>query len=331
MVITAAPTATLAASDTVTVKGQTLTAKIVDPAGPVTGDVDATGYDIAVYFSPGKSGTVDADIHGALWYGVVADGAYVTVTGSRVHDIGDSPLNGVQRGNAIYYYDGARGTISGNQVFDFQKNGITISGKATDGVALADAKTSATVVNNVVTGEGRVDYIAQNGIQVSYGANAVVKGNIVRGFYYTPEGDEATALLAYEAGAVEVLGNRFAHSEVGIYDQESDLVTTSGNSFARNELNAFGDVKAIRNVHGSYATTTTPRGYRFHFKSEEQPANTVMGQRLHWTVKVDGRMVINLRQRFSDHDDFAPTFGTGNHHVEIYKNGHLVKTLFLKV
>ena len=55
--------------------GTTLTAKIINPTAPVTGPIDATGYDIAVYFGPGHSGTVTADISGAKYYGVVADGA----------------------------------------------------------------------------------------------------------------------------------------------------------------------------------------------------------------------------------------------------------------
>ena len=36
---------------------------------------------------------------------------------------------------------------------------------------------------------------------------------------------------------------------------------------------------------------------------------------------------MELRQRFSDHDDFVPYFASGNHRVQIYKNDNLVKTL----
>ena len=80
---------------------------------------------------------MDADISGATWYGVVADGADVTVTGSQIHDIGENPLNGAQHGNPIFYINGASGTISGNKVYDFQKNGITVSGKAANYIDLA--------------------------------------------------------------------------------------------------------------------------------------------------------------------------------------------------
>ena len=40
---------------------------------------------------------VDANIHGATWYGVVADRATVNITGSQIHDIGDDdPASGCQ-------------------------------------------------------------------------------------------------------------------------------------------------------------------------------------------------------------------------------------------
>ena len=127
-----------------------------------------------------------ADISGASHFGVVADGARVNVTGSKVHDIGDQPVSltnplfGMQRGRAISYINGARGTISGNQVYAFQKSGIEVSGGTVDGGSVrASTTTSATVSNNVVTGAGPNDIIAQNGIVIRTGANATVKNNIV--------------------------------------------------------------------------------------------------------------------------------------------------------
>ena len=42
-----------------------------------------------------------------------------------------------------------------------------------------------TISNNVVTGEGPVSYIAQNGIQLGYGMKAAVSGNTVSGNAYT--------------------------------------------------------------------------------------------------------------------------------------------------
>ncbi len=168
---------------------------------------------MAVYFGPGHSGKVDANISGAKWYGVVADRANVTVTGSQIHDIGDDPRSGMQYGRAVLYFNGATGTISGNQVYDFQKNGIEISGQNADASGRSDVKTSVTVVNNVVTGEGPIDYIAQNGIVVRDGASAIVKDNTGQRLLLQPDGTEATGLLNYDAGQVVVSGNTFVDTD----------------------------------------------------------------------------------------------------------------------
>jgi hypothetical protein len=308
--VAALPASTLAAETggSVVVRGTTLTAKYIDRTD-LPANVDATGFDIAVYFSPGKSATVDANIHGAKYYGVVADGANVTVTGSQIHDIGDQPsFTGMQYGRAVLYYNGARGAISNSSVYDFQKNGIEISGQAADGSTPLNPKTSVTVANDVVMGNGPIDYIAQNGIVIRNGANAVVKGNTIKNFDYTPAGTEATGLLNYEAGTIAV----------------------SGNTFARNEVNVNGPVKAIRDVRGSYRTTVTSHHLRIDFKSEVQPTNTVIGNKLHWVVKVDGRTRLDVRQGFSDHDVLSRSLATGSHRVLIYKNGVLVRNVVIK-
>ena len=50
------------------------------------------------------------------------------------------------------------------------------------------------------------------------GANATVNKNTVSGFTYTPEGTEATGLLLYGAGRVNVQNNIFSGNEKDIYD-----------------------------------------------------------------------------------------------------------------
>ena len=139
--------------------------------GTVTGELDATGCDIGVY---NPNSVTNADIHGARYFGVVVNGARtVNTTNSKVHQIGEKPFDGTQHGRAILYINGASGTISGNKVYDFQKNGIEVSGLTADGSAASSPKTSVTVLKNVITGEGRIDYIAQNGIVVRGGASAM--------------------------------------------------------------------------------------------------------------------------------------------------------------
>jgi hypothetical protein len=115
------------------------------------------------------------------------------------------PFNGTQHGVAVYYVNGATGTVDGNSVHDYQKGDIVVNG---DG-------TAATVTNNDVRGLGPVDFIAQNGIQVSRGAIGNVRGNQISDNFYTgtvgvgpnPGGQNppgwqyfSTGLLLFQAG-----------------------------------------------------------------------------------------------------------------------------------
>jgi hypothetical protein len=165
--------------------------------GNVTGSLDAGGCNIGVYYDSTNTGNVTgATIFGASYYGVFVLKTSVNVTGSTIRDIGETPLNGTQHGNAIYYasvssgtppdVDGnitqptcssgtTTGTINGNTILRYQKGGIVAN----------CAGTSVTITTNTVTGEGPVPYIAQNGIQLGYGMKATVTGNTVSGNAYT--------------------------------------------------------------------------------------------------------------------------------------------------
>lgn len=181
----------------------------------VTAPLDATTCNIGVYYDNHHTGNVTgANISGANYYGVLVDGANgsvtVNVTGSSIHDIGETPLNGSQHGVAIAFLNGASGIIDGNSIWNYQKNGMKISG-TTSGTA-----TSASVTNNTVTGSGQIDWIAQNGIQVSYGATALVTGNTVSGNYYTPTSWVACGLLFYQAGGVKASNNTLFGNEKNV-------------------------------------------------------------------------------------------------------------------
>ena len=194
--------------------GINLTAALIDPTSPVTGEVDATGCNIGVYFGSGTGLVRDADIHGANYFGVVVNGARVDITDSAVHDIGETPFNGTQHGNAIYYAYGSTssGKVSENRVWNYQKGGIVASGSGV----------SVTVSENTVTGFGPVTFIAQNGIQVSYGAQAVVEDNRVSANQYAPQTWASAGILLYQAGAVTVTDNHVTSNDVGIYAVGTD-------------------------------------------------------------------------------------------------------------
>ncbi len=173
--------------------------------GTVTGTLDATGCNIGVYNPTSVTG---ADIFGANYYGVVVDGGTtpVDVTGASIHNIGEATFNGAQHGRAIYYVNGASGTVSGNTVSLYQKNGIVIAGTGT----------AVTVSDNTVTGAGPINYIAQNGIVIQDGATALVTGNTVSGNDYTPTDTVACGILFYNAGGVKQSKNVLSGNEVNI-------------------------------------------------------------------------------------------------------------------
>jgi len=136
-----------------------LTAALIDPTAPVTGNVDATGCNIGIYYdssAPHINSVNGATVHGANYFGIVNNGTTVNIVNSDVYDIGETP-------------------ISGNQLWNYQKAGIVVNG----------ATASASIAGNTVIGQGPVDYIAQNGIEVGYGARATVSSNVVVGHSYT--------------------------------------------------------------------------------------------------------------------------------------------------
>ncbi|HEX6974673.1 MAG TPA: hypothetical protein VF147_09735 [Vicinamibacterales bacterium] len=163
-----------------------MTAALINPAGTVSGTVDATGCNIGVYYDHvGAGGTIKgAEISGANYFGVLVNGdggsVAVDVLASSIHDIGEFPLNGSQHGVAIYYRafflgGSATGKISGNTLTNYQKGGIVVNGTGSNVV----------VSSNIVTGQGAVNYIAQNGIQFGYGSSGSAMKNTVTGHSYT--------------------------------------------------------------------------------------------------------------------------------------------------
>ena len=195
--------------------------------GAVTGPINATGCNIGAYFDATNPGSVtSADIYGANYYGVVVNAATVDVTSSTIHDIGETPLNGSQHGVGVLYTTidqtgtttglSAKGTLSGTTISHYQKNGVVISG----------AGAVVTANNNTVTGEGPVTYIAQNGIQVSFGASAKLFGNNVSLNNYTPSKVTACGLLIYKAGGVSgatKAGISYIKADNNFHDNETNI------------------------------------------------------------------------------------------------------------
>ena len=144
--------------------------------------IDATGYQIAVLVTGSDVTLSGLEVFGSTQFGVAVDmQSNIQLLDSKVYEIGDHDGDsftptGAQYGVAVYYY-GSSGVIQGNTVFDYQKGGIVSNLPEVNGEATL-------ILDNQVTGLGKVDFIAQNGIQVGWGARALVRGNRVSGNYY---------------------------------------------------------------------------------------------------------------------------------------------------
>jgi parallel beta-helix repeat protein len=139
---------------------------------------------------------------------------------TRFQELG-SGLGGCQSGLGIFVESGytsggtSSTTIENSSVHDYQKNGITVDGSGT----------ISTVMGNYIVGAGATPVIAQNGIQVSDGANGKVTNNTVTDdVYISPDGGpyySATGILLYDSGGTAasklvVSGNIVSNSQGGI-------------------------------------------------------------------------------------------------------------------
>lgn len=192
----------------------------------VTTPVNASGCNIGVYYGPGITGKVSTQVYGANYYGVVNNGSNVTVKNSQIHDIGENPLNGVQHGYGIYFTEdiGATGVIQGNTVWNYQKNGIVVRGVGS----------KATITHNTVVGQGPVNYIAENGIEVGEGAKATITNNIVVSNAYTGTANATAAgILIFGGscyGVALTTGVHIEHNTVVGNDLGISLSNLDGNT-----------------------------------------------------------------------------------------------------
>ncbi len=155
--------------------------------------------------------------------GILFDGVSGSITNNTVKDLeqGATGQSGCQEGNGIDVRNTAGSTpkpnvtISGNTVTDYQKTGI-----------IATLSTVATIKNNTVTGDDAINYIAQNGIQVSFAATAKLVGNNVSLNNYAPAKVTACGLLIYKAGGVSGAtksGLAFIKADNNFHANEQDI------------------------------------------------------------------------------------------------------------
>ncbi len=184
---------------------------------------------------------VDGLRYGAANYrfmGIAYQNAGGSVLASEVKNISENPANGMQHGIgvAVYNADAAARTFAlmDSYIHDCQKNCTLFNGD----------NLTVDVRRNRIFGAGPIAYIAQNGIQISYGATGTVADNIISGFDYTPGTWASSAIMNYEGGDVLFDNNIITLSDFGLYIFNDDGSTVTDNSFTGNDYSLVSDSTA---------------------------------------------------------------------------------------
>ena len=207
--------------DTVTLDGNGHTITAVDPLGGhfvgavVTNETAGSTIHVTNLTIVGQFGADVCDPGADRLRGILFSGASGTITHNQLFMIRQGPSSGCQEGNAIEVRnfpgeetmsasERVRVTISDNLVRNYQKTGILVNG-------LADA----IVGRNTVNGDGPSTVIAQNGIQIGFGATALVSANTITGNDYTPTSFFACGMIVVDADGVDrkQQDNSFANNE----------------------------------------------------------------------------------------------------------------------
>lgn len=150
----------------------------------------------------------------------VAGGAELTAKTDEI--VGASTTvdayKGCQKGIAVNVGSGnsevGHAKLEDDSFTGYQKNGPTAS----------NAGSTLTIKGSVIQGEGPSSYIAQNGVQIAYGAKGTIEENTISDNECELSGvcsdssEEATGLLFYGAAAgSKVSENTIADNDIGVY------------------------------------------------------------------------------------------------------------------
>jgi hypothetical protein len=147
--------------------------------------------------------------------GIYYQNASGTITSNAVRNVLlPTGLQGCQDGLAINVESNIGTpavTISNNSVRNYDKNGITASG-----LGNGSPGPNVTVTANTVIGLGATAVIAQNGIQIGFGATGTVTGNSVADDIYTGPTYGSSGILIYASNGVTVSSNTVESTQFGI-------------------------------------------------------------------------------------------------------------------
>jgi len=211
-----------AGKDNLKIRSEKRWGAIVQPVvadGAVFEDDGSAGIEIRGFKIVGAATANGTD------YGVLVNSGSAQITENWITGIRDNPRSGVQSGVGVGVLSGSA-DIQKNLIDDYQKGGIVIDGAAS----------SASISQNVVTGAGLTPLLAQNGIQISAGATAVVKQNVVsNNLYQSPDPNNpvaAVGIYLLSAGA----GSSVSQNDVFRNDENIVLEATNGAVVQQNDV-----------------------------------------------------------------------------------------------
>ncbi len=195
--------------------------------------LDGNGHTITALDPPGGfQGPVLRNAPGGTVANVINLGLTASLAGTFGCMGGDNRLRGI-------LFDGASGNVRNNAVVTIKRglssgcqegNGIeirNIDGTGTK-MVLIDHNVAATITSNLIQGAGRVDYIAQNGIQFGVGATGQVSDNSITDNFYTGCSHQDAA----KTGCIP-----FVAAGLLLFDIDPSSIRRSSNTFINDQFN----------------------------------------------------------------------------------------------
>jgi hypothetical protein len=233
-----------AGKDNLTIRSQTPQAAIITPPpGGLVGNLSIVTINAQCTRITGFTITGPSTFQGNLRNGIfVTNGGSAVIDNNVITDIRDNPLSGLQQGTGINVDTGSALIVS-NTITNYQKTGIRVNGVGS----------CSTVFGNTVTGVGPTPIIAQNGIQISRGATAIVRNNTVTGNIFTgPGGDISTGILLFQEVAtapVCIEFNSLSNNDAGLVLATTIGALVQGNNSSNNtQLGIFVQSDSVNNV-----------------------------------------------------------------------------------
>lgn len=186
--------------------------------------------------------------------GVLFDAAGGSVVGVTV-DAVRQDASGCQEGNSIEVRN-----VDGGPAVSVEIAHITVRGWMKTGIVV-NGDVDASIHHNRVEASANQAHLAANGIQVGFGARAVVEHNQVEGSSWCCADAVGTAILLYDSGATIVRHNNIrGNADVGIY-VFADAAAIDNNRIFESGPDGAYDIGIGDYGSGNQLTNNKVRGY----------------------------------------------------------------------